>query len=52
MDIKAFSKDTIKLIIKYIYLDAGKNTNLIENKAIEAIEVNFRETIVLIRRIK
>ena len=52
MDIKAFTKDTIGLIIKRIYLNTGKNINLIEDKAIEAIKANFRGTIVPIRRIK
>ena len=52
MDIKAFTKDTIGLIIKRIRLDTSKNVDLIEDKAIEAIEANFRGTIVPIRRIK
>ena len=52
MDIKAFTKDTIGLIIKRIRLDTGKNVDLTEDKAIEAMEANFRGTIVPIRRIK
>ena len=52
LDIKAFAKDTVGLIIKRIRLDAGKNADFIEDEAIEAMEANFRETIVPIRRIK
>ena len=52
MDIKAFAKNTVRLIIKRTRLDTGKNVDLIEDKAIKAIEANFRETIVPIRRIK
>jgi len=52
LDIKAFAKDTIRLIIKRIRLNTGKNVDLIEDKAIEAMEANFRGTIVPIRRIE
>ena len=47
---KAFAKNTIRIIIKHIYLDIGKNKNPIKDKAIEAIKTNFRETIVPTRR--
>ena len=52
MDIKVFAKDTIGFIIKRIRLDAGKNADLIEDKVMEAIEADFRETIVPIRRVE
>ena len=52
MNIKAFAKDTIGLIIKRTRLDTGKNADFIEDEAIEAIEANFREIMVPIRRIE
>ena len=50
MDIKAFAKNTIGIIIKCIYLNTSKNRNSTEDKAIEAIKINFRETIVPIKQ--
>jgi hypothetical protein len=51
-DMKAFAKDTVGLIMKRTRLDTGKNADLIEDEAMEAMEANFRETMVLTRRIE
>ena len=49
MDIKAFAKDIIGIIMKRTYLNTGKNRDPTEDKAMEAIKTNFRETIVFIK---
>ena len=52
LNIKVFAKNTIGFIMKYTHLDTGKNMDFTKDKAIEAIEAGFRETIVPTKRIE